>query len=137
MPTKKSDLPGPLKRSSAKAQRTFMKTKDSAEETYGEGRRAARTAYASLKHSFEKVGDHWEEKDQKGPSDEQAAQGGAAARRGGETKGGVDVRGNSKQDLYERAKEADIQGRSSMTKDELADALVKDSRRQDARRRRG
>jgi cation transport regulator ChaB len=66
---KKSELPSTLKRSSKKAQRTYMKTHDSAVEQYGEGERAHRTAYASLKHSFEKVGGHWEPKDGKGPSD--------------------------------------------------------------------
>ena len=66
---KKSELPSTLKRSPGKAQRTFAKTHDKAVQEYGEGERAHRTAYASLKHSFEKVGDHWEPKDQKGPSD--------------------------------------------------------------------
>ena len=55
-------------RSSKKAQETWLATHDSAVEEYGEGERAHRTAFASLKHSFEKVGDHWEEKDHKGPS---------------------------------------------------------------------
>jgi hypothetical protein len=35
----------------------------------GEHERAHRTAYASLKHDFEKVGDRWEQKDEPGPSD--------------------------------------------------------------------
>src|ERR671939_88105 len=73
---KQSELPDTLKRSPAKAQRTFAKTHDSAVEEYGEGERAHRTAYASLKHSFEKVGDHWEPKDEKGPSDARARSGG-------------------------------------------------------------
>src|ERR671921_298209 len=99
------NLPSTLKRSPAKAQRTYAKTLETAEEQYGDGERAHRTAIASLKHSFEKVGDHWEPKDEKGPSDPRAAKGGARARRGeGETFGGVDVRGNSKADLYARAK---------------------------------
>ena len=34
-----------------------------------------------------------------------------------------DLEGATKQELYEKAKEADIPGRSKMTKDELADAL--------------
>ena len=137
MPTKKSDLPGPLQRSSKKAQRTFAKTKDSAEEQYGPGERAARTAYSALKHSFEKVGDHWEEKDEKGPSDAQAAKSGSAARKGsGKTAGGIDVEGKTKEQLYDRAKKAGIEGRSRMTKDQLAEALLKDARRQDARHRR-
>jgi cation transport regulator ChaB len=125
VPKKKSALPGTLKRSPAKAQRTFMKAHDAAEEQYGDEERAHRTAFSALKHSFEKVGDHWEEKDEKGPSDPQAAKSGKAARRGGETFGGVDVEGNSKAELYERAKKAGIEGRSRMSKNELARALAR------------
>jgi hypothetical protein len=42
------------------------------------GERASRTAVASLKHGFEKVGDRWEAKDHQGPSDARAARGGGA-----------------------------------------------------------
>ena len=70
----RDDLPATLRRSPQKAQETWIKTHDSAVETYGEGERAHRTAFSSLKHSFEKVGDHWEPKEEKGPSDELAAQ---------------------------------------------------------------
>jgi len=131
MPPKKSgiDMPSTLQRSSEKAQRTYAETLKSAEQEYGSGERAGRTAYASLKHSFEKVGDHWEEKDHKGPSDEQAAKGGREARESRtETRGGVDERGHTRQELYERAKSLDIPGRSSMTKDELAKAIAKKQR---------
>ena len=72
----KDELPGTLQRSPKKAQETWSKTHDAAVESYGEGERAHRTAFSSLKHSFEKVGDHWEPKDEKGPSDPQAARGG-------------------------------------------------------------
>lgn len=123
---KKSELPGPLRRSPPKAQRTFAKAHDSAAETYGEGARAHRAAYAALKHSFEKVGDHWEPKDGKGPSDPEAKRSGAAARRGGgKTFGGVDVEGNSREELYERAKRVGVEGRSRMNKEELAEALAR------------
>ena len=125
MPTRKSDLPGTLKRSPAKAQRTFMKAKDSAEETYGSGQRAARTAWSAVKHSFEKRGDHWEPKDSKGPSDAHAAKTGAAARRGGGTAGGVDVRGSTKAELMERAKKLGVKGRSKMSKEELGRAIAR------------
>ena len=131
MPPKKNgvDMPSTLARSSEKAQRTYAKTLKSAEEEYGSGERAGRTAYASLKHSFEKVGDHWEEKDRKGPSDDQAAKGGPEARRSkGGTRGGVDERGHTRQELYERAKKLDIAGRSSMNKDDLAKAIAKKQR---------
>ena len=126
MPTKKEDLPGTLKRSPRKAQRTYAKTLDSAEEQYGDEARAHRTAWSAVKHSFEKVGDHWEPKDEKGPSDPQAARGGAAARdRPRRTHGGVDVVGNTKAELYERAKKAGVKGRSGMSKSELADAIAR------------
>src|SRR5215216_62853 len=111
------DLPGTLQRSPAKARRTYREAHDSAVETYGEGERAHRTAFSALKHSFEKVGDRWQPKKRKGPSDPQAAKGGAAARKGGKTFGGVDVRGNSRPKLYERAKSLGIRGRSSMSKE--------------------
>jgi cation transport regulator ChaB len=123
---KESELPDTLKRSSAKAQRTFAKTHDSAAEEYGEGERAHRTAYASLKHSFEKIGDHWEPKEQKGPSDPRSKLSTAEKRRGkGETYGGVDAEGNTKAELYERAQKLGIDGRSKMTKAELARAIGK------------
>ena len=121
--TKKDDLPGTLKRSPAKAQRTYAKALDSALEEYGgDEERAHRTAYAAVKHSFEKVGDHWEPKDHKGPSDPQA-EGGRSTDR--ETAGGVDVEGHTKAELYERAKALDVQGRSSMDKMQLAQAIAR------------
>jgi cation transport regulator ChaB len=118
------DLPSTLQESPAKAKRTWRKAHDSAVDTYGEGERAHRTAYSALKHSFEKKGDHWEPKGGKGPSDPQAKKSGAAARRSrGTTYGGVDALGNSKQELYERARQLGVQGRSRMTKDQLAKAI--------------
>src|SRR5882757_9348823 len=104
----KEDLPGTIQRSPAKAQRTYAETLESAHEQYDSEERAHRTALASLKHSFEKVGDHWEPKDHKGPSDEQAAGGRFTNRR---TAGGVDVLGRSKEELYERAKRLGVKGR--------------------------
>jgi cation transport regulator ChaB len=118
------ELPSTLRRSPKKAQRTWSKAHDSAVEEYGEGERAHRTAFAALKHSFEKVGDTWEPKKEKGPSDKQASKGGAAARRGGKTAGGVDANA-SKQHLMDVAKKLDVRGRSSMTKDELVEAIKK------------
>ncbi len=56
---KQDELPSTLQRSPDKAQRTYAKTYDSAAETYGDGERAARTAFAALKNSFEMVGDNW------------------------------------------------------------------------------
>jgi len=121
----KEELPSTLRRSPAKAQRTWSKAHDSAVETYGEGERAHRTAFSALKHSFEKVGDHWEPKDHKGPSDPQAAKGGAEARKGGKTYGGVDLIGRSRDELYQRARKLGVKGASRMKKAELAEAIAK------------
>ena len=92
MPAKK-DMPSTVARSSKKARDTWGKTHDAAVDQYGEGERAHRTAFASLKHTHEKVGDRWVDKGRKGPSDDQAEKTGAAARRGGPTAGGVDAKG--------------------------------------------
>jgi cation transport regulator ChaB len=118
---KKEELPSTLQRSPEKAQRTFTKAHDAAAKEYGEGERAHRVAYSAVKHSFEKVGDHWEPKDEKGPSDEQA-EGGVRTRR--ETAGGVDANA-SKEHLYDVAKRLDVKGRSKMSKSELVDAIEK------------
>ena len=123
---KKSELPDTIKRSPAKAQRTFAKAHDAAADQYGEGERAHRTAYAALKHTYEKVGDHWEAKDEPGPSDPRSKKSTAQKRRGeGETYGGVDAEGNTKQELYDRAKSLGVEGRSKMSKGELAQAIAK------------
>ena len=124
---KSEELPSTLKKSPKKAQRTFAKAHDAAAKEYGEGERAHRTAFAALKRGFEKVGDHWEKKEggKKGPSDEGAATPG----RKGETKGGVDANA-SKAHLYDVAKRLDIEGRSTMSKDELVDAIQKANARE-------
>lgn len=130
---KKSELPDTIKRSDAKAQRTFAKAHDSAVEEYGEGQRANRVAYGALKHTHEKVGDHWEPKNKgaKGPSDEQSKGGRDTSR---ESAGGVDANA-SKQHLYDLAKRMDISGRSQMSKGELVKALQKANDRASAKAR--
>jgi cation transport regulator ChaB len=126
MPSKKEDLPSTLERSPAKVRRTYEKTLDSAHEEYGDEQRAHRTAWGSVKNVAEKKGDHWEPKQSTGPSDERSKKPAAAKRRGeGSTHGGVDVEGNSKAELQERAEKAGIKGYSSMNKSELADALAR------------
>jgi cation transport regulator ChaB len=124
---KQSELPSTLKKSSAKAQRTFAKTHDSAADQYGEGERAHRTAYAALKHTHERKGDRWVAKDEKGPSDPRSKQRSTAAKRAGrgETYGGVDAEGNTKEELYDRARRLGIAGRSRMSKRELARAIAR------------
>jgi cation transport regulator ChaB len=119
-----SELPDTLKRSPAKAQRTFAKAHDAAAKEYGEGERAHRVAFAALKHSFEKVGDHWEPKARKGPSDPRSKNP-RAREDHGKAYGGVDYEGHTKQELYERAAKLDVTGRSRMTKDELAEAIAR------------
>jgi cation transport regulator ChaB len=132
MPAKK-ELPATLQRSPEKAQEIWSETHDSAVETYGEdGERVHRTAFSALKHSYEKVGDHWEKKDEKGPSDAQAARSGKSARKSRPTAGGVDANA-SKSHLMEIAKRLDVRGRSSMTKDELVQAIGKANNRESAR----
>jgi cation transport regulator ChaB len=136
MPAKKEDLPSTLERSPKKVRDTYEKTLDNAHEEYDSEERAHRAAWASVKHVAEKKGDHWEPKARKGPSDAQAAKSGAAARRGGETAGGIDAN-KSKHALYEDARQAGIEGRSTMSKQELVRALKKSSDRATAKARRG
>lgn len=126
---KKSELPSTLQRSGKKAQQTFAKAHDSAAESYGDEERAHRAAYSALKHTHEKVGDHWEKKEESGPSDKQAKGGKDTSR---PTAGGVDANA-SKEHLYELAKRQDVPGRSKMTKNELVKALQKDSQAKTAK----
>ncbi|UWD80847.1 ChaB family protein [Curtobacterium flaccumfaciens] len=121
----KDEIPSTLQRSPEHAQEVFEKTLDSANETYGPGERAHRTAFAAVKHEYEKVGDHWEEKESSGPSDSGAAGSrGSGSRSSGETEGGVDANA-SKAHLMDVAKRLDVSGRSKMTKDELVEAIGK------------
>jgi cation transport regulator ChaB len=122
---KKSELPSTLRRSEAGAQRTFAKAHDAGAEQYGSEERAHRVAYAALKHSFEKVGDHWERKKQRGPSDKRAERGGLdnpipSAE-------GVDANA-SKKHLLDIARRLDVRGRSTMDKSQLVDAIKKRNR---------
>lgn len=123
---KKSELPETLQRSDEKAQRTFSKAYDSAMDQYSDEERAHRTAYDALKHTHEKVGNRWEPKPRKsGPSEDQSA-GGQNTNR--ETTGGVDANATKKH-LYDQARELEISGRSTMDKNELVEALEKESKR--------
>lgn len=128
---KQDELPSTVQRSGTKAQQTFAKTYDSAIEQYDDERRAHQVAFASLKHTHEKVGDHWEEKQEYGPSDAQA-EGGKDTDR--PTAGGVDANATKKH-LYHLATRLQISGRSTMTKDELVEALQKANDRASARAR--
>jgi cation transport regulator ChaB len=103
----REELPDTLRRSPAKAQRTWIKAHDAAVEQYGEGERAHRSAFAALKRTYEKVGDRWMAKDEPGPSDPRS------------------TKPNTKGELYERARRLGVEGRSKMSKRELARALAK------------
>ncbi len=129
---KKNELPSTLQKSGKRAQRTFAKAHDAAAEEYGDGERAHRVAYSALKHTFEKVGDHWEKKSEKGPSDERARSGGPNAK--GRTAEGVNASATKKH-LVDVARKLDIPGRSTMSKDELVSAIKKANRRESARSR--
>jgi cation transport regulator ChaB len=129
------DVPSPVARSEDKAVRTYKKTLESAEETYGDGERAHRTAFAALKHKYEKVGDHWEPKERPGPSDPQAAQGApqsVAQRR--PTAGGVDVNA-SKDHLDDVARRVGIDHPEEMNKQDLVPAIERANRRATAEAR--
>jgi len=106
-------------------------------EQYGEGERAHRTAFASLKHTYEKSGDRWVPKKEKGASDPRSRQPTDKARAGeGKTFGGIDYYGHTKKEFEQRAKELGITGYSRMRKEELVEAIEKREQSEEARRRR-
>jgi cation transport regulator ChaB len=128
----KDELPGTLQRSGAKAQQTFAETYDSAIDQYdGDEQRAHQVAFASLKYTHEKVGDHWEPKEEYGPSDAQAEGGKNTSR---PTAGGVDANA-SKRHLYQLAARLGVAGRSKMSKGELVTALQRANDRASAQAR--
>jgi cation transport regulator ChaB len=122
----REELPSTLERSSEEARRTWIKAHDSAVDEYGEGERAHRVAYGALKHTHEKVGDHWERKEggRKGPSDPRSAR---PRGQGGRTGEGVDEAA-TKEHLYELARRLEIPGRSRMSRPELLDAIRRANR---------
>jgi ChaB len=125
------ELPSTLQRSDEKAQRTFAAAHAAAAAEYGDEQRAHRVAYAALKHTHEKVGDHWEPKPENGPSDPQA-EGGRDTRE--KTAGGVNANA-PKAHLLDVARRLDIAGRSSMT-DQLVSAIEKENDRRTTASRR-
>ena len=123
--TSREDLPGTLQRSPKKVQNTYAETLDHAHAEYeGDEARAHRTAWGSVKNVAEKKGDRWELKDHTGPSDPHSKLPAKQKREGqGETFGGIDIEGNTRAELQERAKKAGVTGYSKMTKVELGRAL--------------
>ncbi|MBD8506464.1 ChaB family protein [Hoyosella sp. G463] len=130
---RKSELPSTLKRSSAKAQRTFAKAYDSAMDEYGSEERAHRVAYDALKRTFQKVGDRWEAKEARGPSDERARD---SSDPDAPTRGGVDAYA-TKDELLRIARRLDVRGRSTMRKAELVKAIEKANDRETRAAREG
>ncbi len=132
-PQGRDDVPSTLARSDEKAQETYAQTRDAVAERSEDAGRAARTAWAAVKHTHEKVGDHWEPKPggATGPSDAQA-EGGVGTGRA--TAGGVDANA-SKAHLADVARRLDVPGRSSMTKEELVEGIraVSDRQTREAR----
>jgi cation transport regulator ChaB len=120
------ELPSTLQRSDDKAQRTFAKAHDAAADQYDSEERAHRVAYSAVKHSFEKIGDHWEPKEKRGPSDKLAEGGGP--KNSGPSAEGVDANA-SKKHLLDIARRLDLRGRSAMSKPELVDAIKKHNRK--------
>lgn len=128
-------LPSTLQRSPAKAQRTYTEALESAEQVKGhegDDEYAHRVAFAAVKHSFEKVGDHWEAKDSKGPSDSQAEAGGPRPK--GESHGGVDANA-SKDHLVDVARRVGVDVKSRMTKSDLVEEIEKANNRSTAKAR--
>ena len=116
-------MPSTVRRSDKRAQEIYVKTHDSAVETYGEGERAHRTAFASLKDEYRKSGDRWVPKGHRGPSDAQA-EGNRSTHR--QSAGGYDVgRQATLEELRQEARELNIPGRSKMDKSELKAAITK------------
>ena len=129
------EVPSTVARSDDKAVRTYKKTLESAEDTYGGGERAHRTAFAALKHSYEKVGDHWEPKEHKGPSDAQSELGAPASlEQPRPTAQGVDANA-SKGHLDQVARKVGVDRPEDMEKDELVRAIEKANARATARAR--
>ncbi len=102
-------VPKTILRSDEHAQHIWQKARDSAIETYGEGARASRVAYAALKHEYEKKGDKWVRKAEKGPSDPQAARGPTTEHKSYEEPRAPTVGGkvaHSEKEAKEKAKQA-------------------------------
>ncbi len=104
-----TEIPSTIMRSDEHAQHLWKAAHDSAVGTYGEGGRAHRVAYAALKHEYEKKGDKWVRKAEKGPSDPQAARGPTTPKKSTDEPKAPTARGkvaHSDKEAREKAKEA-------------------------------
>lgn len=120
-------LPSTLERSPKHAQDTYEKTLEQAEHEYTNDASAHQVAWGAVKHSFEKVGDHWEKKANPGSSDPRSESGGAHPK--GESYGGVDVNGHSRDELMKRAHSLGLDIGRHATKADLAEAIDHENRR--------
>jgi ChaB/Rho termination factor, N-terminal domain len=133
----RKDVPSTVARSDDKAVRTLKETLESAEDSYGDdGERAHRVAYSSLKHTHEKVGDHWEPKEKNGLSDEQSERSGPESRKyPSPTAQGVDANA-TKAHLVDVAKKVGIDHPDRLKKDDLVHEIEKANARETDRARR-
>ena len=96
---------------------------------------AHQVAFAAVKHTHEKVGDHWEPKG----GWQEGAIGGSSRGGRAELLGRDSRRGRReciKKHLADIAKRLDVRGRSRMTKEELVEAIQKANDREIAKARR-
>jgi hypothetical protein len=94
---------------------------DSAVETYGEGGRAHRVAFAALKHQYEKKGDKWVKKAEKGPSDPQAARGPTTERKSTEEPRAPTARGKvARTEQQARRKAAEVRKEDAAARRHIA-----------------
>lgn len=113
------EVPQTILRSDEHARHIWIKAHDSAVGTYGEGGAAHRVAYAALKHVYEKKGDRWVKKAEKGPSDPQAARGPATEPKSTDEPKAPTARGkvaHSEEEARAKAKEAAKEDRKSRSK---------------------
>ncbi len=108
----KDEIPSTLKRSPQHAQDVYAAALDSANETYGPGERAHRTAFAAVKHEYEKGRRPLGGEGVLGPSPLIRC---CRHEGSGRTEGGVDANA-SKEHLMEVARRLDVHGRSTMDK---------------------
>ena len=137
MPAKKEDIPSTLERSPKKVRDTYEEALDSAARAVRQRGASHRTAWSAVKHVAEKKGDRWETRGREGPVRSPGRALRPRCARGPRERRpcGVEPANKSKDELMQDAREADIEGRSRMNKDELVDALRRHNDRETAKAR--
>ena len=106
----RDDVPSTIARSDDKAVRTYKRPWSPPRTATALASAPTAPPSAALKHTHEKVGDHWEPKDEPGPSDAQAEQKGSdSLKRPKETAEGVDANA-TKAHLLDVAKKLGVTG---------------------------